>query len=494
MKCMHCNAEMPLRAEHCPRCGQKSYANFDMLAQSVHEDMAARRGLRIEDALRWTLVVMILAGAVFYAFNDMFDKPVKYDGSAVAGIPAGMVPEPEVPQTDKPYIDPHPPGTVTGRAARVFGYRSEPIREALMRDNEAYVTPEGSPRSVREAIERGLVFLQRIQSSDGSFPVAANPASWAGYDTSTYQWGKMGVTSLAVLAFLGDGETWLPDPAGKPRVYEKTVRAAIKWMIANQNAEGLFGPGVGDGVNFMYNHGMATLAMCEVAGLSGDDFLRQSAQRGIDYIVHHQNGFDGWNYYGTGEGLSGADASVSAWQVQALYAGREAGLNVPDDTLTRAREMYTKLFKEKDGRVGYSVKNDDNQLRPSMCGLGLMMRLMLGDDPHTQIFKATAQRVIGGLPRTQKNFGDGWAPNNGNNNDPERRNFDPYMMYFCTYGMFMLGGHDWKTWHEGMKKSVLEMQSADGCWRANDPFTVHAGMVYSTALCVLTLQVYYRIH
>src|SRR5579862_8646190 len=129
---MHCNAEMPIRAEHCPRCGQKSYANFDMLAQSVLEDAAVRRGLRIEDALRWALVVMILAGALFYAFNDIFDKPLKFDGSAVPAIPAGVVPPPEIPQIEKGYTDPRPPGAVVGRAPRVFGYRSDPIRENLL--------------------------------------------------------------------------------------------------------------------------------------------------------------------------------------------------------------------------------------------------------------------------------------------------------------------------------------------------------------------------
>jgi hypothetical protein len=493
---MHCNAEMPLRAEHCPRCGQKSYANFDMLAESVHEDAAIRRGLRIEDALRWTLVVMVLFGAIFYAFNDVFDKPLKFDGSAVTAIPAGVVPPPEIPQIEKSYADPRPPATVSGRAQRVFGYRSDPIRESLMRDNEAYVTVEKSPRSVREAIDLGLKFLQRSQASDGSYPVQAYPTSWAGYDTNNYQWGKMGVTSLAVLAFLGDGETWLPDQSGKPRPYERTVRAAIKWMAQNQNPDGSFGLNVGDGINFMYSHGMATLAMCEAAGLSGDDFVRQSAQRGIDYIVAHQNECDGWNYYGNtcAQSLSGADASVSAWQVQALYAGREAGLNVPEETLKRAQDMFTKLFNEKDGRVAYSVKNDDKQLRPSMCGVGLMMRMMLGEPPSTPGFKAVAQNILKALPRTQVNWGEGWQPNNTNSNDPDRRLYDPYMMYFCTYGMFMFGGRDWKQWHDGMKKSILEMQSADGCWRCNDVNTLHAGMNYSTALSVMTLQVYYRIH
>ena len=488
---MHCSAEMPLRAEHCPRCGQRSYANFDMLAESVHEDAAVRRGLRIEDALRWAVAALVLICAVFYAFNDFFDKPLTFDGSAVPSIPAGVVSAPQVPQIDKGYSDPHPPPSMPGRAPHVFGYRSEPIRNSLLAANGGATAPDKT-RGVHDAIDLGLKFLAHSQSADGSFPVEANPKAWAGFDTLKYEKRKMEVTSLAVLAFLGDGETWLEHDTKKP-LYEKQVRAAVKWMAQNQGPDGLFGPGFGDGLQFMYNHGVATLAMCEVAGLTGDEYLRQSAQKGIDYIVKSQNTLNGWNHFATQPG-GDADTSVSAWQVQALYAAREAGLNVPDDTMKRALEMFRKATQQ-DGQVVYSIGYaPEKTFNPSLCGIGLMMREMLGDDPHAPIFKAMAQKIVQALPKTQASWGEGWSPNTRNDNDLERHTYDPYMMYFCTYGVFMLGGKEWDLWQEGMKRSMIEMQSNDGCWRCNDYYgTVHLGMIYSTALSVLTLQVYYRI-
>ena len=492
MKCMNCSAEMPLRAEHCPRCGMKSHANFDMLAASVHDDAAVRRGLRIEDALRWTLGAAILAAAVFYAFNDLYDRPLPFDGSAVPAIPAGIVANPEIPTLDKGYEDPRPNPTVPGHAARVFGYRTEPIRSSLLHANKGDVAPDKSARGVREAIDLGLKFLSHNQLPDGSFPVAPIPSHWAGYDTVSYQWGKVGVTSLALLAFLGDGETWVAD-GPKKSPYEKQVHAGIKWLAEQQDpATGVYGPSSGDGVNFMYNHGMATLAMCEAAGLTGDEYLRDSAQRGINYIVKSQNALNGWNYYGSPDGE--ADTSVSAWQVQALYAGREAGLDVPDDTIKRALDMYQKAT-QTDGRVVYGLKFDtDKAFRPSLCGAGLMARLLLGDDPHAQIFRTMGTKLAAAEPKTQNNWGEGWAPNARGDNDIARKGYDPYTMYFGTYGLFLLGGKDWDAWHDGMKKSLIEMQSSDGCWRTNDIWSNHAGMIFSTALSVMTLQVYYRIH
>ncbi len=463
-----------------------------MMAESVLDDMAERRGLQIEGALRWAFAAMILVAAAFYAFNDLYDKPLHYDGSAVAAVPAGSVPAPDIPTLDKGYVDPRPNPTVTGHAARVFGYRTEPIRGLLLRANKGDVNPDKSPRGVREAIDLGLRFIAGRQNQDGSFPVETFPTHWAGFDTKTYQWGQMGVTSLAVLAFLGDGETWVSD-GGKKSIYEKRVHDAVKWITSKQDpVTGVYGPTSGDGVNFMYSHGMATLAMCEAAGLTGDEYIRDSAQRGLNYIVKTQNSLNGWNYYGNAEGE--ADTSVSAWQVQALYAGREAGLDVPEDTMKRALEMYQKAT-QPDGRVVYGLKFDtDKAFRPSLCGAGLMARLLLGEDAHTPIFKTMGQKLSTATPKSQSNWGEGWAPNKQNDNDIARKSYDPYAMYFGTYGLFLLGGKDWDVWHEAMKKSVLEMQSNDGCWRTNDIWSNHAGMIYSTAMSVLTLQVYHRMH
>ena len=70
----------------------------------------------------------------------------------------------------------------------------------------------------------------------------------------------VGVTGLALLAFLGEGSTMR---GGK---YRDNVRRGVKWLISQQGEDGLFGTNAtGD---YIYDHAIAALAMCEAYGLS----------------------------------------------------------------------------------------------------------------------------------------------------------------------------------------------------------------------------------
>jgi hypothetical protein len=357
------------------------------------------------------------------------------------------------------------------------------------------------------AIANGLKWLAGIQQGDGYWivQVAKQEDQW---NTKEYQYGHVGVTSLALLAFLGEGETWkLDDPTRRVSTYAEKMLRAVKFLVRAQDPEtGMFRswdmttkafvPQENPGSHFMYNQGMATMAMCEAAGLSGDTILRDSAQKGLDFIVKAQTAQGGWNYRGDPQGET--DTSLSAWQVQALHAGREAGLNVPQEALTKALDMYKKAT-QPEGHVQYSAGKTDpaDVNRISLCGVALMMRQLLGEDTQSPMVRNLANAVMKDpydtMRNTKRSWGDTWKPNLPKNDDPARAKYDPYMMYFCTYGTFFLGGKDWELWHEAMKKGVCQMQQNDGLWWTNDTWTYCGGTTYATALSILTLQVYYRI-
>jgi hypothetical protein len=90
-------------------------------------------------------------------------------------------------------------------------------------------------------------------------------------------------------------------------------------------------------------------------------------------------------------------------------------------------------------------------------------------------------------------WGNNWRPGASNNDDGARSGYDPYRVFYMTYGMYFMGGKDWDTYNDAMRTAVIRMQSADGSWKCNDPHSTNAGTFYSTALSILTLQVYYRL-
>jgi hypothetical protein len=74
---------------------------------------------------------------------------------------------------------------------------------------------------------------------------------------------------------------------------------------------------------------------------------------------------------------------------------------------------------------------------------------------------------------------------------------NPYFWYYGTLAMFRAGGGAWSTWNEAMKKTLLPAQAGDGSWNPIDAYAKYArddanDKSYTTALSVLSLEVYYR--
>ncbi len=131
-----------------------------------------------------------------------------------------------------------------------------------------------------DAIAAGLGWLRRHQDPDGRWDAdefmkhdpAADRSSGPGAATH-----DIGVTALATLAFLGDGTTPLAGPD------RETVARAVRWLSSQQGENGLLGTGVAH--DYIYDHAIATWALCEAFGLTQDDTLRPPAQRAVDYLL-----------------------------------------------------------------------------------------------------------------------------------------------------------------------------------------------------------------
>ncbi|MHC5114899.1 MAG: hypothetical protein ACYTGP_10785, partial [Planctomycetota bacterium] len=71
-----------------------------------------------------------------------------------------------------------------------------------------------------------------------------------------------------------------------------------------------------------------------------------------------------------------------------------------------------------------------------------------------------------------------------------------YYWYYATLAMFQHQGDAWKKWNERVKDELLAHQvtlgRAAGSWPPNDKWSRSGGRIYQTAICCLTLEVYYR--
>jgi len=297
----------------------------------------------------------------------------------------------------------------------------------------------------------------------------------------------VGVSGLALLAFLGAGYT---DRGGPGKRFAKTVRKGLRYLIGVQDQDGLFGSRAHH--NFIYDHAIATLAMCEAYWMTGNPMYRVPAQRGLNFLVMARNPYMAWRYQPRG---GDNDTSVTGWCVMALKSGKFAGLEVDPSAFEGARNWIERMTDPQFGQVGYDFpggspsrpEGRQDRFPPeksqSMTAVGVLTRIFLGEDPrNSQVIKDGAGLCAETPPV--------WNPDDGS--------IDMYYWYYGTLALFQVGGAHWNSWNRAMGTSIVKNQHPKeggpyaGSW---DPIGVwgdDGGRVYSTAMLVMCLEVYYR--
>jgi hypothetical protein len=339
----------------------------------------------------------------------------------------------------------------------------------------------GESRADR-AVELGLGWLAAAQEEDGRWTLGTyHPKGLGG---AVRLQSDTAATGLALLSFLGAGYDHFD---GRHR---EVVRRGLEWLLSVQNENGdLFVPAdpVSNSCAWMYSHGIATTALCEAVGMTGDPLLGPAAEKAIGFIVASQQAErGGWRY----QPRSDSDLSVSGWMLVALRAGSLAGLAVPAETYDGVRRLLDESANPD--RLGHYLYNAQSPgQRPSdlsaasMTALGSLMRL------HT------------GTPRTDPPLGAAAAslaamkPAYGTR---QARTRDAYLWYYASQVLVQTGGPEWEAWYAALCTSLETEQVADGAeagsWEplgaVPDRWGSFGGRLYVTTLHLLALEVPYR--
>ena len=356
------------------------------------------------------------------------------------------------------------------------------FRQRKPAERERNAAARGATAGSEKAVELGLDFLARHQSTDGRWTLDKFNNGRPGYESAglAQMQSDTAATGLALLAYFGAGYTHLD---GK---YRLPIGRALDYLVTNQKANGdLFTNG--SPYVWLYSHGIASIALCEAYGMTRDPRLRDPAQRAINFIVaaqHPKQG--GWRYSPQHE----SDTSVSGWQMMALRSGELSGLKVPRTSFNRLSNWLD--FAQADGADGsryvYLPASPQLQHRSAsmvMTAEALLMRLYLGWERDDARMIAGANYLLTNLPRY------------GTPNQPAR---DAYYWYYATQVMFQIQGRHWETWNPQLRELLVDSQVQDGflagSWDPIDPLPDRwgrqAGRIYVTAMHLLMLEVYYR--
>jgi len=286
----------------------------------------------------------------------------------------------------------------------------------------------------KKAMEQALEWLKETQNKDGS-------------------WGNnSAITSFVLLAFMSQGH--LPGQ-GK---YGPEVAKGVRNLVAGaRESDGYL---VGNTGGNMYAHGMATLALSQVWGMTGDEEVKKVLKKAIDLICKTQNHEGGWRYEPQ---PTGADVSVTIMQVMALRGAKDSGLHVPDDKMKNAIKYIDNCRDPRTGGYRYQVGGGPAGYARTAAGVCVLQ--LCGEYDKKDI--ASAVKYL--------------------DNTGEDRQHWWYGAYYAAHAYHQVGGKEWEAFYDKMKTKLLGSQQSNGSWK--DPKEGHVGPAYQTAIAILILSV-----
>jgi hypothetical protein len=373
---------------------------------------------------------------------------------------------------------------VEGRVREIaipFARRSRVNRDARSREQpEGELVIREKTRVAADAmVDRGLDFLARAQQPDGRWRLGVFPGSTAA-DTPKLSCDTA-ATGLAILSFLGAGHDHF---GGRHR---DTVRRGLEFLLSVQKPDGdLYLPAdkLSDSCAWLYSHGIASMALCEAVGMTGDPLIKPAAARACDFIATSQHPTrGGWRY----TPRSDTDLSVSGWMLVALRSGRLAGVEVEPLAFDGVKTLLEASAITGDpAKYHYNPRNP--QQRPSqlsagcMTAVGTLMRLHTGwtaSDPRVR----QSARALASL---QPTYGTAQA-----------KTRDCYLWYYASQVLVHTGGDEWTDWYDQLAASLEQTQERHGpragSWdplgAVPDRWGQYGGRIYVTALHLLALEV-----
>lgn len=333
------------------------------------------------------------------------------------------------------------------------------------------VKSQGGTMMTEAAVARGLRWLASVQNSDGSWSIR----DYEDHDDPHNRGDILG-TSLALLPFLGAGQT---HESGK---YRQTVAKGLAWIIRNQKQDGDLRAGFRDNAG-MYAHGQAAIVLCESLAMTGDEAFRGPAQRAIQFTERAQHSEGGWRYR---PGQSG-DTSVFGWHIMALQSARTPGVGLEvDDATLKLADYFLDLMAAT-----------PRQSRGERCPEGALYCYQRGRKPTDAITaEAMLCRMYLGWKRDDPRMGAAveWLMEE---HFPSRRDKNVYYWYYGTQVLHHYGGTNWEKWNSRMRELLISLQDTrgehPGSWNPRGfKWGSQGGRIYTTALSVCTLEVYYR--
>lgn len=322
-------------------------------------------------------------------------------------------------------------------------------------------------------VARSLKWLAEHQLPDGSWSYDHRLAPKCGgrcRHPGSWKDERFGATGLALLAFLGSGQTH------KDGEYKKHVYNALSWLVRNMD------PKTGQmyrGEENMEAHGIATLALCEACSMTNDKSLLRPARKAIDFILNAQDpAGGGWGATPRAPGR----IDVTGWQLLALKSARMCYIRIPWHTVAAVDNFANSVQTHSAARYRNTLQEtkraadiDDR----ATTAIGLLCRMHVG-------WKKDNDPIARGIEFLEET-------------GPAKTDAAPDLLYnfFAAQVLHHSQADKWPSFNSRLRESLVGAQATEGhetgSWMAGDARGVaQGGRHYVTCLNCMALDVYYR--
>lgn len=335
----------------------------------------------------------------------------------------------------------------------------------------AFANASLAQNPVDDALKRATQFI--LQSQDPNAGAINNRDEKDGRILIKRR-NETAMTALSILALASQGH----QPGDTTR--EGTaMRKALSFILRPeaQDSDGYFGTTDG---SRMYGHGIVTLTLAEMLGMGADSsqdaLLREKCRKAIDLILRAQKvrkkddrDRGGWRYT---PDQAESDLSVTVWQVMALRAAKNAGMDVPVEAIEDAVGYIKRLYSPGDpkqpgayGGFGYTSPGRET----STTAEGLLALQVCGQYDAPEVLGASAKLLRDGIEKKERWF--------------------YYTTYYYAQGMYQRGGKHAEEGRRVVADLLLAKQSREGWWEGDGGEERQGGKIYATTMAMLSLAV-----
>lgn len=276
------------------------------------------------------------------------------------------------------------------------------------------------------AIEKGFEYLIATQRPDGS---------WASDSGAT----DIGATSLGLMAFMVKGHFPGFGRYGAP--LDKAKNYLLK--KAKESQSGVMGG--------MYEHGLFTLAMSELWGMTRNEEdnkeIQVALEKAVQVILRAQSPLGGWRYSARPD--AGQDTSVTATVFVSLASAQQAGILVPTETIDRVvGYLRDQVWNEATGGFGYQGRTGTTL---ACTGGGAYVAQLCGQRDTEWV--ASAIRYLENSPKSFNRAEIGYFY---------------YAHYYAIQAMVQAGGDHYAKWYPKIRDSLIALQKPNGSWHEKE--------------------------